>query len=80
MLTCKDVIELLLEYLEVNLGPAEVAQLERHLADCPPCVAYLNTYEKTRQLTGQAARVPMPDEMKERLRQFLLHRFQQGAS
>jgi len=71
-LTCKDAIALMAEYLESALGPELLAALERHLADCRPCVAYLNTYRKTRELTGQVGRIEMPEEMKHRLRQFLL--------
>jgi anti-sigma factor RsiW len=71
-LTCKDVIALLADYLESALGPELLSALERHLADCRACLAYLNTYRKTRELTGRAGRVEMPDEMKQRLRQLLL--------
>ena len=38
-LTCKDAIELMGEYLETALGPELLVALERHLADCRPCVA-----------------------------------------
>jgi hypothetical protein len=71
-LTCKDAVELMGEYLETALGPELLAALERHLADCGPCVAYLNTYRKTRQLAGEFGRLEMPEEMKRRLRQLLL--------
>jgi hypothetical protein len=71
-LTCKDAIEIMGEYLEAALGPDLVATLERHLADCRPCVAYLNTYRKTRQLAGEVGRLEMPEEMKRRLRRLLL--------
>lgn len=72
MLTCKGVIDLLLEYVEETLTPEVATALEQHVAGCPACVAYLNTYRKTQELTGQVTRVPMPQEMKARLRQFLL--------
>ena len=42
-MTCKDVIEILSDYLEETLGPATIARLEQHLRDCPPCIAYLKT-------------------------------------
>jgi hypothetical protein len=45
--------------------------LERHLADCRPCLAYLDTYRKTRHLTARTERVEMPAELQTRLRQFL---------
>ena len=78
-LTCQAVIELLLEYLEESLTPEALEAFERHLEGCPACVAYLNTYKKTRELTGEVSRVPMPDEMKARLRAFLLERLARGA-
>jgi len=78
-LTCQAVIELLLEYLDESLTPEVLEAFERHLEGCPACVAYLNTYEKTRELTGEVSRVPMPDEMKARLRAFLLERLARGA-
>lgn len=73
-LACEDVIGALVEYLETTLSPEVLAAFERHLASCAPCVAYLNTYRKTRELTGAAGRVEMPEEMKTRVREFLLSR------
>ena len=78
-LVCKEfIMDFLADYLEGALGPAVLADLERHLQDCPPCVAYLKTYKKTRELTGRAARVEMPVEMKVRLREFLLRQLAKG--
>ena len=71
-LTCREVIGLLADYLDFALSPERLGELERHLAGCDPCQAYLNTYRRTRSLTGQTERVAMPDEMRDRLRQFLL--------
>ena len=79
-MTCRDAIDLLCDYVETSLTPELVAILERHLADCPPCRAYLNTYRRTRELTHQAARSPMPEEMRARLRRFLLERLTSGRS
>ena len=73
-MTCREGIDVLADYLEEALEPSVVDALERHLADCAPCRAYLATYRRVRALGGQAARVEMPDEMKARLRQFLLAR------
>jgi anti-sigma factor RsiW len=71
-MTCRELIEVLVDYLEGALTADVVAALERHLADCAPCRAYLATYRKTRTLTAGAGRLEMPDEMKIRLRRFLL--------
>ena len=79
MPTCKELIlDLLVDYLEQTLNPDVVAGLERHLQVCPPCVAFLNTYVKTRELIGQNQPVAMPEEMKTRLREFLLDHLARG--
>ena len=71
-LTCREAIGLLADYLESALSEQEIRELEEHLVGCGPCQAYLNTYRRTKDLTGKAERVAMPDEMKDRLRTFLL--------
>lgn len=71
-MTCREVIAILAQYLDQTLTADVVAALERHLADCAPCRAYLATYTKTREIGAQVQRVEMPDEMKSRLRRFLL--------
>ncbi len=73
-MTCRELIALLADYLEASLSPDVIAQLELHLRACAPCVAYLKTYRRTRDLAADVNRVEMPDEMKVRLRAFLLER------
>lgn len=77
--TCREAIAILADYLEAALTPETLEALERHLHDCPPCVAYVNTYRRTRDLTAAAQRMAMPPEMRERVRRFLLERLQSGA-
>src|SRR5262245_108038 len=77
-LTCRDVIGLLLDYLEVTLDPDTVAAFERHLRDCAPCRAYLRTYDRSRRLVGEVGQVEMPQELKDRLRELLLDRLRAG--
>jgi len=71
-LTCRDVIDLLADYLEQSLSAETLEGFDRHLDSCPACVVYVNTYRKTRELTGEVTRVAMPEDMRARLRQFLL--------
>ena len=70
-LTCREVVGLLADYLESALSQELIDELEAHLAGCEPCRAYLNTYQRTKALTAEAERVAMPEEMRDRLRQFL---------
>ena len=71
-MTCQEVIAVLADYLEATLSPDLLARLEAHLQDCAPCRAYLATYRRTKSLAAAAGRVEMPEEMKARLREFLL--------
>lgn len=69
---CHEAIAVLGEYLEATLDPGAGAELEMHLADCEECAVYLATYRRTVGVVGDAARVEMPDELRRRLRDFLL--------
>jgi anti-sigma factor RsiW len=77
-MTCRELIEILDEYVDATMPAARVAELEQHLAGCEACRAYLATYRATRRLGAAAARVEVPEEMKARLRAFLAARL--GAS
>ena len=79
-LTCRDLIGLLLDYLESTLDEDTIALFERHLADCAPCRAYLRTYDRSRRLVGDVGRVEMPVEMRDRLRDLLLGRLDSRRS
>lgn len=73
-MTCRDAIGLLGEFLAKELGPRDRARLALHLAGCRPCRAFLRTYRKTARIAGRAATVEMPEEMKRRLRAFLVEK------
>jgi hypothetical protein len=80
VLTCEDLIGLLLDYLEGSLEMDVEARLTHHLDGCAPCRAYLGTYERTRDLTAEATRVEMPAAVKASLRQLLVGQLRPGAS
>lgn len=77
-LTCQEAIDLLVDYLDRTLGERLLAELERHLADCAPCRAYLRTYRRTRELAARALPADMPPELRSRLRDFLRERVLRG--
>ncbi len=51
-LTCQELVELVTDYLEQTLAPAERARFEEHLAGCPGCQAYLGQMRQTLTLLG----------------------------
>jgi anti-sigma factor RsiW len=51
-LTCQELVELVTEYLEATLPPAEHARFEAHLAICAGCRNHVEQLRHTIQITG----------------------------
>jgi anti-sigma factor RsiW len=45
--TCREVVELVTEYLEGAMPPEDREVFERHLLVCPPCATYLDQIRST---------------------------------
>ncbi len=69
--TCEGVVDLLCDYLEGDLPSDEEKDLGIHMEDCPPCVAFLNTYRKTSEVCRLLSPEDIPPELRERLEKFL---------
>jgi anti-sigma factor RsiW len=57
-MNCREFTEFLHEYLFGALPAGERAEFEKHLAECPWCVAYLDSYRKTIELEQAALSLP----------------------
>lgn len=68
-LTCKELVELLTEYLEGVLPPMERHRFEEHLAGCQGCRNYLQQMRETIRLTGQLTEEAIEPQAKETLLQ-----------
>lgn len=55
MLTCKEVLDFLMAYIDNELGHDEREDFEAHLKVCPSCVNYLNSYRQTVRLSRESA-------------------------
>jgi anti-sigma factor RsiW len=75
-MNCREFTEFLNEYLFGNLAALERAEFDRHLAECPWCVAYLDSYRQTIQLEqaafGAPESTPTPADAPEELIQAIL--------
>lgn len=71
MLRCRDVGKLLYDYVDGSLEPALRHELEQHLADCPGCLAFINTYRQTIKLSKELHSKEIPPELKRKLRSFI---------
>lgn len=54
-ITCREVVELVTEYLDGALSDADTDRMEQHLKLCPPCVEYVDQIRATGQLAAVAA-------------------------
>jgi predicted anti-sigma-YlaC factor YlaD len=70
-LTCRELVELVTDYLEGALSPAQRARFEEHLAMCDGCRAYLEQLRTTRLITGSLGE----DSLSPRMREDLLGAF-----
>lgn len=72
MICCKECIDLLCDYFDGTLDSGMAASLEDHFKDCPPCVAFLETYRQTSDLCRKTlTAVEIPEPVKEKLREFV---------
>ena len=78
MMNCREAIDVLADYLDAILTADALARLEDHLRACAPCRAYLATYKRAAELAAKVNRVEMPEEVRQRLNDFL-GRFDSGG-
>ena len=57
-LTCRDIADFLLAYLDGELPPEPRVAFEAHLGECDVCVRYLRDYQETVRLSRAALREP----------------------
>ena len=57
-MTCKEFILFLMVYLESSLPSAKRQEFDEHLAECPECREYMESYK----LTGKLSRSAMGDD------------------
>lgn len=49
---CRELVELITDYLEERLSPRERARFEAHLAECEACRTYLAQFRQTVRALG----------------------------
>jgi anti-sigma factor RsiW len=53
-MNCREFTEFLDDYVSDNIPAETRAKFEKHLAECPSCIAYLDSYRKTMHLEKAA--------------------------
>ena len=71
MLTCKDFLRDLNEYLDENLDAEIRANVEKHITECPNCWVVADTTRKTIRIYKGMEPHPIPHDIESRLMQAL---------
>lgn len=76
---CREIVDLLGEFLDRELGPARHARVARHLLDCPPCAAFFDRYRQAVEIARDAYRSSAPVELPEEFVAELVQRLRRAA-
>lgn len=79
MLRCRDTMSLLHDYLEGALEPGLRRQLDEHLADCPGCLGFVNTYRHTVSVAGDLRSEDIPADLRRKLRSFIKQKIEKRS-
>ena len=68
-MTCREFVDFVMAYLDSELDPSVRETFDTHLAECPPCIAYLDSYQETIRLGKlcEAPEGPVPEDVPEGL-------------
>jgi anti-sigma factor RsiW len=50
---CRELVEVITDYLEDRLSPGDRARFEAHLAECEACRTYLEQFRQTIRVLGR---------------------------
>jgi len=64
---CREMVELMTDYLEGALSVRDRERFEEHIAGCDGCRAYLEQMRATMKTVGNLADEPIPDKIQEQL-------------
>jgi anti-sigma factor RsiW len=70
-ISCQELVELVTDYLEGALEPADLRRFEEHIADCGKCTEYLAQMRATITAVGRVT----PDDLSPEVERELLHVF-----
>jgi anti-sigma factor RsiW len=66
-LACRELVEILTEFLEGALEEHTRSQVEQHLVLCPGCTEYLRQFRATISATRKLAEEDLPPRVRENL-------------
>lgn len=74
-LVCASGLDYLMDYLEGELDPELRAAIEAHVAGCPRCVAFVESYRATPAILRRATAAALPSDLEASLLAAIRARF-----
>jgi hypothetical protein len=78
--TCKQMTDLVFDYLNDKLRPNVKRDFQQHLQICPDCVNFLNTYNKTVSVTRSVRPEEIPPRVRNNILDFLRSRVRKSGT
>jgi len=66
-LKCRELVEIVTDYLEGDLSRRDRRRFERHIAGCEGCTSYVEQMRLTKRLLGRIPEDSIPAEAREAL-------------
>lgn len=66
-ITCRELVELVTDYLEGAMSAEDRARVDAHLSTCDGCQNYLEQMRETIRLTGRLTEAEIPEAQRRRL-------------
>lgn len=62
MLSCREIVQLVTEYLEDTMSPEARLRFEEHVSICPPCRGFLSQMRATLRASGEVTEESLSPE------------------
>lgn len=74
-ISCSQLVDYCMDYLSGSLPAEDRENFDGHLAYCPECVKFFETYKKTPRISREALSLEMPDRVRNEVHDFLRERY-----
>lgn len=68
---CRDLLNVLNDYIDGEIDPAVCKEFEKHMADCNPCQIVIDTIKKTITIYKEGKPYELPIEFRQKLHSLL---------
>lgn len=69
--SCKECLDVLVDYLDGKLPPEDEAKLDAHFSACPPCIDFVDQYRGAATLARRAVSAELPSDVEGKLACFV---------